>query len=82
MSNVADAVGTQPQAAAKSNIIGHHEISPAQQQDWHVPMAVPTIARIDDCVAFMEVGKLLDSKAKNWFGWSQSMYNLFDLYDV
>lgn len=82
MSSVADAVGTHPQAAAESNIIDHHEISAAQQQDWHAPMAVPTIARIDDFAAFTEVGKLLDSKAENWFGWSQSMYNLFDLYDV
>ena len=82
MPNVADAVGTHPQAAAESNIIDHHEISAAQQQDWHAPMAVPTIARIDDFAAFTEVGKLLDSKAENWFGWSQSMYNLFDLYDV
>lgn len=82
MANVADAVGTQPQAAGESNIIGHNGISPAQHQDWHAPMAVPTVTRINDCVAFTEVGELLDSKAENWFGWSQSMYNLFDLYDV
>ena len=67
MSNFADAVGAQPQATAESNIIGHNGISPAQQQDWHAPMAVPTIARIDDCAAFTGVGVLLDSKAENWF---------------
>ena len=57
------------------------------QHDWHVPMAAPSTTTIT-CIqaaegtAIMKAGDLLDSKAKNWLGWAQSMALLFKLFGV
>jgi hypothetical protein len=44
----------------------------------------PVIARIHaaESAAVTKAGELLDSKANNWSGWSQSMALLFKLFGV
>ena len=54
-------------------------------EDWHTPMAPPpNITRIHaaENAAVTKVGNLLNSKAKNWSGWSQAMTLLFKLFSV
>ena len=83
-----DASTTQPEVIAEDdNIFNLPKTSLAlsHQDNWHVPMvALTTIARIHaaEGAAITKAGKLLDSKAKNWSGWSQLMVLLFTLFGV
>lgn len=85
MSNVVDAVGTQPRAMAEDNTIGNQGKFPAVQKNKPIRIRnTPTITPIHvaESAAVMKPGDPLDAKAKNWFEWSQSMDILFDLLDV
>jgi len=83
-----DASTTQPEIMAEDdNIFNLPETSlaPSRQDNWHVPMVAPTtIACIHaaEGAAVTKAGELLDSKAKNWSGWLQSMALLFKLFGV
>ena len=75
--------------ADDNNILDLPSTLPAtsRQHDWHVPMVAPmttTIARIhaSEGAAVTKAGDLLDSKAKNWSGWAQSMALLFKLFGI
>jgi gag-polypeptide of LTR copia-type len=70
---------------AEDNTIDNQGKFPAVQQNK--PMRIcntPTITRINvaEGAAAMNIGDPLDAKAKNWFGWSQTMNLLFDLLYV
>ena len=83
-----NALTTQPEIMAEDdNIFNLPETSlaPSRQDNWHVPMVAPTtIACIHaaEGAAVTKAGELLDSKAKNWSGWLQSMALLFKLFGV
>lgn len=85
----ATAPNAQLDAMAEDNVFEDHDItltsSRQREEDWHAPMAMPpTIKRIHatESAAVTKAGELLDSKAKNWSGWSQSMGMLFKLFGV
>ena len=83
-----DVSTTQPEVMAEDdNIFNLPETSLAlsRQDNWHVPMvALTTIAHIHaaEGAAVTKAGELLDSKAKNWSGWLQSMALLFKLFSI
>jgi len=83
-----DTLTTQPEIMAEDdNIFNLPETSlaPSHQDNWHVPMVAPTtIACIHaaEGAAVTKAGELLDSKAKNWSGWLQSMALLFKLFGI
>ena len=80
----------QPDLMANDNNILNLPSTPpttSHQHDWHVPRVAPTTTAIacihtSEGAAVMKAGDLLDSKAKNWSGWAQSMALLFKLFGV
>jgi len=73
--------------ADNNNIFNLPETPPApnHQKDWHVPMVAPIIIthiHAAEGTAIMKAGDPLDSKAKNWSGWVQSMVLLFKLFGI
>jgi hypothetical protein len=78
----------QPEKMAEDTVSIFDDIeTPTHQrdEDWCAPMAPPpNITRIHatESAAVTKVGNLLDSKAKNWSGWSQAMTLLFKLFGV
>jgi hypothetical protein len=74
----------EPDAEDEESPTDFQGISSDLQSDWHVPDTAPKIERIHatESLAVTKVDELLDSKARNWTGWSEYMDMLFILFDI
>jgi len=70
-------------AVAAATLANQGETSSSQSNST-VPNNQPSVKRIraPEASAVTRAGEVLDARAKNWAGWSQSMQLLFNLFEV